>query len=51
MTAPRAIELTGPIARLFEAAGRQVDMDRLDIVKQPGLPTGLPQQFVSTDRA
>jgi hypothetical protein len=26
-------------------------MDRLDIMKQPGLSTGLPQQFVPTDRA
>lgn len=47
---PRAIELTGAIARLFEAAGLHVDSDLPGKRKQPGLPTGLSHQFVSNDR-
>lgn len=47
---PRAIELTGAIARLFESAGLPVDSDLPGKRKQPGLSTGLPHQFVSNDR-
>lgn len=47
---PRAIELTGAISRLFEAAGFVIDADAPDKRKQPGLSTGLPLQFVSNSR-
>jgi hypothetical protein len=47
---PRAIELTGAIARLFESAGLPVDSDLPGKKKQPGLSTGLSHQFVSNDR-
>lgn len=33
------------IARLFEASDDPVDTDRVDIMKQPGLSTGLYQQL------
>jgi N-acyl-L-homoserine lactone synthetase len=48
---PRAIELVGAIARLFEAAGIAIDGDTSAKWKQPGLSTGLPLQFGTTDRA
>lgn len=48
---PRAIELTGAIARLFEAAGFASDNDGQDKWKQPGLSTGLPHHLGATDRA
>ena len=47
---PRAIELTGAIARLFESAGLEIDGHPIPKRKQPGLSTGLPLQFVATDR-
>lgn len=47
---PRAIELTGAIARLFEAAGFVIDDDVSGKWKQPGLSTGLPQHLAKTDR-
>ena len=46
----RSIELTGAIARLFESAGLHIDCDPASKWKQPGLSTGLPLQFVTTDR-
>lgn len=46
----RTIELTGAIVRLFESVGLQVDENRTPKRKQPGLATGLPLQFVATDR-
>lgn len=47
---PRAIELTGAIAKLFEAAGLAIDADASPKWKKPGLSTGLSQDFRSTDR-
>lgn len=47
---PRRIELTGAIARLFESAGLQIDGGPMPKRKQPGPSTGLPLQFVATDR-
>ena len=47
---PRNIELVGAIARLFESAGLEIDGDAAPKRKQPGLSTGLPLQFVATDR-
>lgn len=47
---PRSIELVSAIARLFESAGLQIDGDPVFKRKQPGLSTGLPLQFVATDR-
>lgn len=47
---PRSIELVSAIARLFESAGLQIDGDPVFKRKQPGLSTGLPLQFVTTDR-
>ncbi len=47
---PRNIELVGAIARLFESAGLEIDEDTASKRKQPGLSTGLPLQFVATDR-
>jgi len=48
---PRAIEPTGASAPLFEAAGHHVDSIAPDTMKQPGLSTGLPHQFVSNNRS
>jgi hypothetical protein len=48
---PRAIELVGAIARLFEAAGFATDNEANAKWKQPGLSTGLSLQFGTTDRA
>lgn len=47
---PQNIELVGAIARLFEAAGIAIEHDGIPKRKQPGLSTGLPLQFVATDR-
>lgn len=48
---PRAIELTGAIARLLEAAGLSLEAsDDTRKMKQPGLSTGLSHQLISTDR-
>ena len=46
----RNIELVGALARLFESAGLPVDGNQTPKRKQPGLSTGLPLQFVPTDR-
>jgi len=48
---PRAIELTGAIAQLFETGGFPVDPVTSHTLKQPGLSTGLLHQFGTTDRA
>jgi N-acyl-L-homoserine lactone synthetase len=48
---PRAIELVGALAQLFEAAGFPVDAEFSHKWKQPGLSTGLSHQFGTTDRA
>lgn len=48
---PRAIELTGAIARLFEAAGFSIDADIAQKWKQAGLSTGLHHHSASIDRS
>jgi N-acyl-L-homoserine lactone synthetase len=48
---PRAIELTAALVRLFESAGASLDQPTDHKRKQPGLSTGLPLQFGTTDRA
>jgi acyl-homoserine lactone synthase len=47
---PRTIELTGAIVRLLEAAGVMLEPSVAPKWKQPGLSTGLPHQFETSDR-
>lgn len=42
--------IAAAISRAFDGQGHPADTDRTDIMKQPGLSTGLHQTFASKDR-